>query len=125
MKKNIIIKFGYLFYMIVLFIHILIIAKVIPYNLINGGRSESYDAQLQLSIANIGITFIGFLYVFTNQKFQQIQKSRVFQVLRWLLVPFWGFSLILQFLGTTFEIFVMSPIIMFGLYVHVKLARLR
>ncbi len=125
MNKSKIIKLGYLFYTIVLFIHILIIAKVIPYNLINGGRSESYDAQLQLSIANIGITFIGFLYVFTNQKFQKIQKSKIFQTLRWLLVPFWGFSLILQFIGTTFEIFVMSPIIMFGIYVHVMLAKLR
>ena len=125
MKNKSIFKLGYLFYAIVLFTHILIIAKVIPYNWINGGRSPSYNAQLQISMVNIGITFIGFFYVFANEKFQKLQSNPLFRFLKWALVPFWSFSLILQFLGTSFEMFVMSPIIMFGIYVHVRLARLR
>ena len=125
MKDSRIIKFGYLFYTIVLLIHILIIAKAIPYNWINGGRSESYNAQLQISIVNTLITFIGFWYVFANQKFQKLQNNKIFRFIKWALIPFWGFSLILQFLGTSFEMFVMSPIILFGIFAHVSLARLR
>lgn len=125
MKYKQIIKFGYLFYIIVLIIHILIIAKIIPFNWINGGRSASYNDQLKISTVNIGITFIGFIYVYANQKFQNIQNNPFFRFLKWALVPFWSFSLVLQFLGTSFEMFVMSPIIMFGIYVHVQLARLR
>lgn len=125
MKHKQIIKFGYLFYIIVLIIHILIIAKIIPFNWINGGRSASYNDQLKISTVNIGITFIGFIYVYANQKFQNIQNNPFFRFSKWALVPFWSFSLVLQFLGTSFEMFVMSPIIMFGIYVHVQLARLR
>lgn len=125
MKEKNVFKLGYLFYTIVLLIHILIIAKVIPFDWINGGRSKSYDAQLQISISNLGIVFIGFLFVFANQKFQKLRISKIFRIIKWALVPFWGFSLVLQFLGTSFEIFIMSPIILLGIYVHFRLALLK
>lgn len=124
MKNNNIFKLGYLFYAIVLLTHILIIAKIIPFGWINGGRSASYDAQLQISIPNLGIACVGFLYIFSNQKFQSLQRNKLFRVFKWALVPFWIFSFALQFLGTRFEIFVMSPIILLGIYVHIRLARL-
>jgi len=123
-EKNIFLS-SYLFYTLVLLIHVLIIVKVIPFNWINGGRSESYDSQLQISISNLGIVLIGFLYVYVNQKFQKFRISKIFKIIKWGLVPFWGFSLVLQFLGTPFEIFIMSPIVLFGIYVHVRLALLK
>ena len=123
-EKNIFLS-GYLFFVIVLFIHVLIIAKVIPFEWINGGRSESYNAQLQISISNLGIVLIGFLYIFANQKFLKLRTNKLFQIIKWALVPFWVFSFVLQFLGTPFEIFIMSPVILFGIYVHFCLARLK
>jgi hypothetical protein len=125
MKEKTVFKLGYLFYTFVLLMHILIIAKIIPFDWINGGRSESYEAQLQVSIANLGIVLIGFLYVFANQKFQKLRVSKIFRIIKWALVPFWGISLVLQFWGTPFEIFIMSPIVLFGIYVHVCLALLK
>ncbi len=124
MKEKIIFILGYLFFTIVLLIHILIIAKIIPFTWINGGRSESYEAQLQLSLSNFVIVFIGYLYVFVNQRFQQLRSSKLFKVFKWITVIFWSVSLISQFLGTSFEIFVMAPVVVFGIYVHFRIARL-
>jgi len=124
MKDQKIFTFGYIFYAIAILTHILIIAQILPYTWINGGRSESYDAQLQLSIVNIGIAFIGIFYVFVCQKSQKLHGKRIFRIIKWIIVAFWIFSLVLQFLGTSFEMFVMAPIILFGIYAHVRLALL-
>ncbi len=125
MNNNRTFKLSYLFYTLVLVTHLLIIFKVIPYTWINGGRSESYNAQIPISIANLVITGLGFLYVFTNQKAKKLHSDKKFRVFKWALVPFWGLSLAMQFLGTSFEIFVMSPVVLMGLFAHVQLARLR
>lgn len=125
MEEKSIFKYGYLFYGIVLLIHVLIIAKVIPYEWINGGRSESYDAQLQLSISNLVVAVLGFIYVFIIQKFKRLQVNKIFKIVKWVFVPFWLFSFVLQLLGTPFENYVMSPVVLFGLYVHYRLARLK
>lgn len=125
MTKNRTLKLSYIFYSLVLLTHLLIIFRVIPYTWINGGRSESYTAQLPISFANLAITGLGFLYVFTNQKAKSLQSDKRFRVFKWALVPFWGLSLAMQFLGTSFEIFVMSPVVFLGLFSHVQLARLR
>ncbi len=124
MKEKIIFILGYLFFTMVLLIHILIIAKIIPFTWINGGRSESYEAQLQLSLSNFIIVFIGYLYVFVNQRFQQLRSSKLFKVFKWITIIFWSVSLDSQFLGTSFEIFVMAPVVVFGIYVHFRIARL-
>ncbi len=125
MKKNHILHLGYLFYAMALFIHILIIAKLIPFDWVNGGRSESYEAQVQLSIVNIGIAFAGLGYVFINSNRYKLQGSKLFNILRWFLVCFWLFSFVLQLLGTFFEKFVMSLVVLLGVYVHYRMARLK
>ncbi|MDP3446099.1 MAG: hypothetical protein Q8T08_24825, partial [Ignavibacteria bacterium] len=42
-----------LFYSLTIFIHILIIARIIPYLWVNGGMSQSYEAQVIQSIVSI------------------------------------------------------------------------
>lgn len=123
-KRNTIIL-SYLFYFLVLIIHLFILIKIIPFQWINGGRSKSYDAQVPISIANIGVVFLGFLYVSINRKYTTIQNFLSFRIFKWSLVPFWCLSLFLQFIGTKFELFAMSPIVMLGIYSHIQLARIR
>lgn len=125
MNNKTIFKLSYLFYGLVLLTALLIILKVIPYTWVNGGRSASYNAQVQVSMANIVIAFLGFLYVLTNQRAKKLQANKLFRGFKWALVPFWGLSLVLQFLGTPFEIFLMSPVVLLGLYTHFNLAKIK
>ncbi len=49
------------FYFLAITVQTLVITKIIPYNWVNGGFSESYDAQLALSINSIVLLVVMFL----------------------------------------------------------------
>lgn len=113
---------GYLFYALVILIHILIIGKVIPYELVNGGRSASYEAQKKLSIISALIGVVGLGFIAYSQLFSEMITHWVYFIFVVFLTLFWLLGFVMQLLGTRFEKMVMSFVNVLGVVVHLSLA---
>jgi len=111
-----------LFYMGGVLIHIFTITKVIPFNYINGGRSESYEVQAKQSKISIFILLIGALYVLLGMLFPSFKKSIAFMVLAFILALLWLLGTIMQLIGTKFERYYLSWVNLIGVLSHVELA---
>ena len=115
-------KIAYSFYAVSIMIHVLVITKVIPYTLVNGGRSESYDAQLQTSKANIIALLVmppALWLVLERPKFQPYARKPAMYV----VVFFLGLGFVMQLLGTWFEKLVIAPIMLVGLIAMLRLLK--
>lgn len=113
---------GYLFYISVILTHVLVLLDIIPYSSVNGARTPSYDAQIPLSISSMTIGFLGIIYIFIVGKLKKRKIKLVFCITTWMLTVYWTIGLVMQLLGTTFERFVLSWIVLFAVFVHVQLA---
>lgn len=125
MKQNRVFKLAYVFYALVLLIHLGVIFKVIPYTWINGGRSETYDMQLGISLTSIVLVVIGFIYVYIAQKNMALHSKKLFIFIKWFIVVMWTLSLAVQFLGTLFEKTISALILLLGVYAHYQIARMK
>ena len=100
------------FYLSTLLIHILIIYKVIPYQKVNGGRSKDYQEQLKLSITNMIVVSLLFIFI-GSYMFQTNFKDNLFYVIALgVITVFRLFYLILQLLGTEFEKLLMLLVVL-------------
>lgn len=107
------------YYVATIFVHVLVIAKVVPYNWVNGGLSKNYEAQAIQSIVSIvllSLMLIFALNVLRTIATMQAWKRRLF----YALTAFTVVSLVMQLLGTNFEGFVMAPLVLAGLVLHVQ-----
>lgn len=111
-----------IFYAILILIHILILLKVIPYTEVNGGRSTSYDMQAGLSIFSIIVGIIGSGYVIGVKKIKSQKLTVICKFITWILVVYWCVGLVMQLLGTNFERFVLSGVLVYAIIVHILLA---
>lgn len=111
---------GVTFYSLAIITHILILLKVIPYNLVNGGRSTSFDEQAHLSLVNIAIAVVGSLFMVLMYVNSGLTRHWLGLVIFGAITLFWLLGFVMQLLGTPLEKSVMSVIVLFGLFVHVQ-----
>lgn len=113
---------GICFYSFTILIHALVISGILPYTWVNGGRSDSFANQLQLSIISIGICIIGGLFTYFAAGNIAGRFNRGITIICWLLVVICSFGLIQQLLGTAFEKGVCSFIVLLGIISNLRLA---
>ena len=113
---------AFLFYTGGILVHVMTISKVIPFNQINGGRSENYEAQSKISKASIAILLIGILYVLCGLIFPSFKRSVIFMIFSFILSFLWLIGTIMQLLGTKFERYYLSWLNIIGVVSHVGLA---
>ena len=107
------------YYVATIFVHVLVITKVVPYNWVNGGLSENYEAQVTQSIVSIAILSAMFLFalnILRTISITQTWKRRLF----YALSAFTVLSLVMQLMGTNFERFVLAPIVFVWLLLHLQ-----
>lgn len=96
--------------------HALVILKVIPYTWINGGRSVSYEAQKKQSIIGIIalLANIAFFLVASNIISVDMGSmgNKIIDIILWILAILFMISTVMQLLGTKFERYVMSVIVL-------------
>lgn len=102
--------------------HALVILKVIPYTWINGGRSTSYEDQKKQSMVGMIVLIITIPFLLISSSIITINMNNIWCIIisavLWILVLMLIISIIMQFLGTNFERYVMS-IVAFTLLVCV------
>lgn len=108
------------FYSLAVLTHVLVMAKVIPHDWVNGGRSPSYAVQAAQSALSIVVLLALFAFVWRLMGRATVGRAQ------------WGFLLVvtvllalgaaLQLLGTTFERDFMLPLLLTGLTGHLMLA---
>lgn len=112
---------GYVFYVLSIMVHVLIMNQKISYKLVNGGRSESFEKQYKLSMMSLIILALGLLIVVIYHIYPQIATTLFGMLLMGMLSLYWLMSFVMQLLGTSFEKKVMSLIVFIGLFSHVML----
>jgi hypothetical protein len=107
-------------------VHLLVIIKILPYEWVNGGRTLSYNDAFNTAFVSIIILLIISLFIFISSTIVQVKLSKVLKIIMkiisWILVLYFGFSFVLQFLGTKFEIFFMSIVCFISLLSAVRIA---
>lgn len=110
------------FYSAALVTHILIIGKIIPYQWVNGGMSPSYEAQAVQSLVSLVITTLLFIFVWrmsgpkTNPKIWQRRAL-------YIVTALWILGFLMQLIGTSFERYGMSIVLLVGVFGHIILIR--
>ncbi len=115
--KNILVFLLKLFYLFAATIHLLVILKVIPYYWINGGQSNNLSEQtIQSSISIIFLATLAFIVSRDIFLKNSVKKWQLY-FLKGLCV-FWFTGLVLQIIGTNFEKYIVSWLLLFGFVVH-------
>ena len=113
---------GIIFYSLTISIHVLIISGIIPFTWVNGGRSESFAAQLPISIINIIISIIGGVFTLIVGRNIPYTYKRGITAICWLFVVLFSFGFIQQLFGTPFEKMVCSLILFLGVISNLRMA---
>ncbi len=121
MPYSLYIIIGYVFYVLSIVVHVLVIQKKISYKLINGGRSESYEAQRKISIVSVGVLVIGLSVLISYHVWPEIVASVAGMIVMGMLSIYWLLGLFMQFMGTLFEKKFMVPIVILGIFSHVMI----
>lgn len=108
---------GYLFtsaISITVIVHFLVILKVIPFEMINGGRTLTYNDSVTTSVASIIILILLTIFVLISSSIIKVSQSNTTKIIvkigSWILVVYFALMCVMQFLGTSFEVFFMSII---------------
>jgi len=88
-------------------IHISVIAGLLPYMWVNGGRTESYEMACSVSYSSIVMTLIGMIITLFAAKIVPVKFNRfwgiAFTVLLMAMLPLAFVGVVQQFWGTLFE----------------------
>ena len=107
-------------------LHILVIANIIPYSWVNGGRSESYAKAQQISMSSIMITIINIGIALIASRIIQVKLNKFWGIMlsAFLIVtlPLSFVGVIQQFLGTPFEKYFTSVITIIGFLADTRIA---
>jgi hypothetical protein len=83
-------------------IHISVILKVLPNNIIGGGRLENYNSAFYIAIAGIIFLMIEIIFIIIIQKYNKKYKTNKFiKTGLWILFSFLLLNLIGNILGKT------------------------
>ena len=113
---------GIIFYSLTISIHLLIISEIIPFTWVNGGRSESFAAQLPISIISTIIAIIGGVFTVIIGRNILYKYKRGITVICWFFVVLWSFGFIQQLFGTPFEKMFCSLILLLGVISNLRMA---
>ncbi|WP_438315525.1 hypothetical protein [Sporosarcina sp. FA9] len=116
------VNMGMYFYSLTFLIQVLIISGIIPFTWVNGGRSESLETQLPISIINIIISIIGGVFTLLVGGNRLYKYKRGITIMCWFFVALWSFGFIQQLLGTSFEKMVMSLLLLLGVLSNIRMA---
>lgn len=107
-------------------IHLCIIAKIIPYTWVNGGRTVSYIAARGVSFSSIILTLINILIALIASGIIPVKFNRFWgialSVFLIATLPFSFIGIIQQFLGTAFEKSVMGLVTIIGFCADTRIA---
>ena len=107
-------------------LHILVIANIIPYSWVNGGRSESYAKAQQISMSSIIMTIINIGIALIASRIIQVKLNKFWGIMlsAFLIVtlPLSFVGVIQQFLGTPFEKCFTSVITIIGFLADTRIA---
>ena len=88
-------------------IHISVIAGLLPYMWVNGGRTESYEMACSISASSIVVTLIGMFITLVGAKIIPVKFNRfwgiAFTVFLMAMLPLAFVGIVQQFWGTLFE----------------------
>ena len=110
------------FYGLGISVQLLVIAQIIPFTWVNGGRSLSLESQLPLSLFNIIVMSACIVFTVFASGIRPSGHPKLITATAWLLTVYWAIGLAMQFLGTMFEIVVISPTVLIGLISHFRMA---
>ena len=101
-----------IFNTIVIFIEALIVLKLLPYNIIGGGRFENYSYTFITAFASIIILLFEIIFIIIVQKYNGNGKSNLFiKIILWIIFSYLCINLIGNILSKTlFEKFFMGII---------------
>ncbi|MEE4662261.1 MAG: hypothetical protein V2J89_17460 [Halieaceae bacterium] len=122
LATNIAFVLAFIFYILSILIHVLVIKKVIPYHYVNGGRSTSYEEQKDVSVKSIAVLLVLFLFVIIGLVFPSTKESFLYMIIGFTLTAFFMFGTIMQLLGSPFERYLVSIINLLGVLAHLGLA---
>ena len=107
-------------------LHVLVIANIIPYSWVNGGRSESYAKAQQISMSSIIMTIINIGIALIASRIIQVKLNKFWGIMlsAFLIVtlPLSFVGVIQQFLGTPFEKCFTSVITIMGFLADTRIA---
>ena len=111
-----------LFYSAAILTQLLVLVKVIPYTSVNGGMSKSYSAQAVQSVISIFVLLLFGIFIWrVASKNTEVTTNKKY--ILYAITSFWLLGLLLQLLGTTFERYVLSFVLLPGVISHILLAR--
>ncbi|MCQ2593220.1 MAG: hypothetical protein MJ188_10610 [Treponema sp.] len=107
-------------------VHILVIAGIIPFLWVNGGRTESLEAARQISTSSIIMTIINILIALVASQIIPLKLNKFFgivlSVFLIITLPLTLVGVVQQFLGTMFEKCVMSIVTIVGFCSDTRIA---
>lgn len=110
------------FYALTMGLHVLIISRVIPFTWVNGGRSDSFETQLPISVAGIVVCLIGVIFTLLAGGNTRYLHKRIRTIICWFFVVLWTFGFFQQLLGTPFEKLFCSLLVLLGVISHIRMA---
>lgn len=108
------------FYSLSVATHVLVIGKIIPYTWVSGGMSKTYQDQAAQSAASIFLISLMFVFIWSVSKPKTKPTTLQIRIL-YVITGFWSLGLITQLLGTQFERYVLSIVILIGVVAHIRL----
>lgn len=110
-----------IFYSLTILIHLLVISEIIPFTWVNGGRSESFVAQLPISFISTIISIFGGLFtVLIGRNIYKYKRGTT--IICWFIVGLLTFGFIQQLFGTPFEKMVCTIILLLGVISNLRMA---
>lgn len=107
-------------------IHSLVIANVIPYFWVDGGRTETFAAAQQLSTSSIGMLLVNILITLIASRIIPVKLNRFWGILLSafliMTLPLSLVGVVQQFLGTTFEKCVTGIVTILGFCADTRIA---
>lgn len=107
-------------------VHIFVILNILPYQWVNGGRTESLEAACQISVNSIIACVVGILITLIASRIIPIKLNRylgiALTVVLVVLLPLSFIGVVQQLLGTLFEKCVMSIVAAVGFCTAVRIA---
>jgi hypothetical protein len=109
---------------LMILLHALVIAKLIPFQWINGGLIATYEASLSNSITGIGLMLLFiFIYLMAGGWILKGKFPKLVRTLLWGMFGFWLLSVILQLLGTPFEKAVLTILCLVNVFTTYQLIK--
>lgn len=107
-------------------LHILVLNKVVPYQWVNGGRTESFEMAKQISSSSMMILVVNLFITLIAAQIIPIKLNRICSILLSIFLigtlPFSFVGIIQQCLGTLFEKCTMSIVTLIGFLADVRVA---